>query len=244
MSKPGKSAQSRGPELLALWERAVPLAEAAFRFGDPALVRSYRERLNHKPGAMSFLCMLTNALGDISKKPEFIPEEMRVTPEERNSFYALARQIDDQLRARLQSGALMAIGFALPRRPDDFPHIVPKSLLIVSRMTIKGNKAEGEGLIFEAIRVASAQTGTLQIVSKSAPGRPSSRNLIKHAYEACCVEGLIEFDEPQLRAIEKVQEWIKAQRPNDYGHGRGLGVEAIRKVIGNDFAARAHALKL
>lgn len=116
-----------------------------------------------------------NLVAEVKKMPEAVPTELRHTPEQRQEYSELTRQIEDRFRARLWKGEFIVLGFAHPRHPDDFPYHVPKYLLQVGCLSIDGGKARGQGLHFEAIRVALRAAVEAMPSPKASPGRPSRR---------------------------------------------------------------------
>jgi len=231
-----------GAELLSLWEKSTPINYAPFRFGEAALVKRHRA-IAPKGG---FLGGMANLIATLGGKPEAVRPELRETPEQWSEYTDLTHQIEDGFRARLLNGEFVVLGFVPPRHPDDFPYHVPKDLFQIGCLNFDNGKASGQGLRFEAVRVMPKNSIETLPPSKSPPGRPSKRATIRAAYAACVAERLIDFEAPQLRAIECVQLWIETHRRAEFGDGRGFGPEAIRNVIAKEFAALApkHRRKL
>lgn len=233
-----------GADLWALWEKAIPLNRARYSFGDKARVNEYAALLNSKPGGFSAIGALGNFIADLAKTDAPIESAIRTTPEERQRFTELSAAMERDCIARLQSRQLFGLGFSTPRHPDDPPRIIRPEMLIMGRINFGRDSAAGDGLKFEAIRVIPAETVNQSLPTPNRPGRPSKRELINAAYEACRDEGFIDFTKPQKVAVEAVQARIKSMYPAKYNSGQGFGFEAVRGCIAPDFGNRAKNRKL
>jgi hypothetical protein len=227
-------------EILALWESGTPLRDAPVRYGKPELVKRYQATWQKNVG----LTTIVNAVAEMVGAPDALPAEIRTTNAERTEFIDLCRKLDDDFCARLIHGEFLAFGYAYPRDVGDLPVLVPSDLFPFGRLDIAGGKATGEGLRIEAIRVVHLEWMDALVQPKAPPGRPSKRATIQAAYDACQSINIIDYGAPQLRCIEQIRAWIKVHKPDDFGDGKGFGVEAIRNVISKDFAARATHRKL
>ncbi|MEQ8508078.1 MAG: hypothetical protein RIB43_03680 [Rhodospirillaceae bacterium] len=227
-----------------LWERAIPIKQGRYRFGDKSLVEEYNALLDSKPGAFSALGSLANAMADMIDGDPPIEPEIRTTPEERNRLGELASLIDNHCIKRLQQRELIAIGFSIPRHPDDPPRIIPPEILARGRLKFDSNKVIGDGLQFHAVRIFPAEALNTASSEPNRPGRPSKRDLIKKVYAECRNEGLIDYTKPQKAAIDVIKSRIQTRYFDEYGLGKGFGSEVIRDCIADDFGQRAKDQKL
>lgn len=228
-----------------LWEKAVPLNQGRYQFGDQALVREYNALLDSKPGAFSALGALTNIMADMSNGDSKLAPERRTTPEERNRLSELDMAIDEHCIKKIQRRELIAIGFSIPRHPDDPPRLIPAEILARGRrVDFERDKISGAGLEFLAVRLLPSETLSKPNAEPNRAGRPSKRNLINKVYAECRSEGLIDYAKPQKAAIDVVRSRIQTRYPDDYGLGKGFGPEVIRDCIADDFGPRANAQKL
>ncbi|MEQ9111964.1 MAG: hypothetical protein RIF37_17735 [Rhodospirillaceae bacterium] len=175
---------------------------------------------------------------------EHVEPEMRTTPEERNRLNKLSVEIDSHCINRLQRRELIALGFSIPRHPDDPPRIIPPEILAQGRLKFDSNKVVGDGLEFHAVRILPAEALRTPSSEPNRPGRPSKRDLIKKVYAECRNEGLIDYTKPQKAAIDVVRSRIQTRYLAEYGLGKGFGPEVIRDCIAYDFGQRANAQKL
>ncbi|MEQ9446753.1 MAG: hypothetical protein RJS98_14405 [Rhodospirillaceae bacterium] len=227
-----------------IWERSIPIDRARYRFGDKSLVEEYNALLDSKPGAFSFLGQMTNIMADLTTGPVSLDPERRTTQEERDRLDHLSNAIDNHCIKRLQKRELIAIGFSIPRHPDDLPRILPLEILVQGRLNLDNNKAVGDGLEFHAVRVFPANALKKYTPTPTRAGRPSKRDLIKKVYAECRNEGLIDYAKPQKAAIEVIRSRIQTRYSDEYGLGKGFGPEVIRDCIADDFRQRANAQKL
>jgi hypothetical protein len=227
-----------------LWERSIPLNQGRYRFGDKALVNEYNALLERKPAGFSGLGSIINTIALMTDAEEHVEPEMRTTPEERDRLGKLSVEIDSHCIKRLQKRELIALGFSIPRHPDDPPRILPLEILVRGRLKFDSNKAVGDGLEFHAVRILPAEALNTSTAEPNRPGRPSKRDLIKKVYAECRNEGFIDYAKPQKAAIEVIRSRIQTRYPGDYGLGKGFGPEVIRDCIADDFGPRSKNQKL
>jgi len=173
---------------------------------------------------------------------------------------AVCKEIRENLLVRIESGQFIAIGYARPRNHGDLPVEIPIDLW-EGEIDWEGSAVSGHGLEYSAVRIIPKnwlaklpeRITPLQIAPPSAilpeinrrkPGRPSSKKLIETAYEQLKKSGGIDFQESQIIVIRQIRETVKAIFPDNVDDDRGLGDEAIRKMIYKDFRREREALKI
>lgn len=239
--------RSSNMDTWALWKKALPIERGRYKCSDQGLVEDYYALLESKPGAFSALGSIANILADMAEGELSLEPEKRTTPEERVQLNRLSDAIDRDCIKRLQLGALTALGFSVPRHPDDTPRILPTELLIQGFISFERETVRGEGLEFCAVRIIPTrdlERPTIESSPSARPGRPSKRDLIKQVYAECRDLGLIDYTKPQKAAIEVVRDRIQIQHPAEYGAGKGFGHEVIRDCIADDFGQRTQDQKL
>ncbi|MGC9953311.1 MAG: hypothetical protein ABSD21_03425 [Rhizomicrobium sp.] len=180
--------------------------------------------------------------------------------EHRRGLVAVRDEIRDNLLVCIESGQFIAIGYVLPRKHDDLPVEIPIDLW-EGEIDWKDSAVSGHGLDYSAVRIIPANwliksqeiIAPLQIapppaispeLTRKSPGRPSMVKFIKLAYEELKKSGKIDFQEIQIIAVRQVRETVKAMFPDNVDDGRGLGDEAIRRVIFEDYQREHDALKI
>jgi len=163
------------------------------------------------------------------------------------------------LTAKIRSGELIAYGYLSPRNPADALRAIPPDVF-EGNIYWECSAVEGNGLRYFCVRVmpkivvmqAPGNIGKSQNilpppaeVNIGPPriGRPSQREKIKSAYGKLKQSGEVDFFAPMIIAIRQVRRAAMAMIPDDIRDERGLGDEAIRKVIAEDFRKEREALK-
>lgn len=243
-----------------LWARGWPLDEAAHRIAPRELLDQLEVPYPKvKPvAAIEFpddsgwllRTLVATSVVSTALEPIF---------EHRRGLAAVRDEIRDNLLVCIESGQFIAIGYVLPRKHDDLPVEIPIDLW-EGKIDWKDSAVSGHGLDYSAVRIISANwliksqeiIAPLQIapplailpgVGSAKPGRPSMEKFIKIAYEELKKLVEIDFLGRQISAIRQVREAVKAKFPNDANDDRGLGDEAIRRVICEDFRREHEALK-
>ncbi|GAB4356162.1 MAG: hypothetical protein Kow00114_06930 [Kiloniellaceae bacterium] len=168
-------------------------------------------------------------------------------------LYAERQKALDAMRAYilagLRSGTALGVGYAIPRKPDDAPALIPADVW-GGRIDWHGAKVFGEGLEFVSVRVievsAAAELLPPAEDAASAPrpvGRPSVKADVFAAYEALRDAGKIDFDAPMKRLFPEIRAWLCEAYPDRAGAFRDMADETIRRVIVDLFKAAQAAHK-
>ncbi len=243
-----------------LWLRGLPLDDAAFGIAPLELLNQFEKpcpnidktspmEIPEGSGWLVRTLVVTNALAKVLD-PIF---------EHYRGRWAVRDEIREDLLVRIESGEYMAVGYSQPRKHGDFPVEIPIDIwegeIDWEKSTVKGN-----GLDYMAVRIIPRNSLTkitekialLQIAPPSAIprkinppriGRPSCRKIVEIAYEKLKQSGEIDFLAPQIFAIRQIRDAVTAMFPDDIKGDRGLGDEAVRKVICEDFRSEREALK-
>lgn len=171
---------------------------------------------------------------------------------------AVCAEIRDNLLMNIENGTLIALGYALPRKFDDFPTEIPIDIW-EGKIDWLNSSVCGNGLEFSAVRIARRkwlakfheqitplQIPPLLVVSLKSEsrnsGRPNLRNEIWISYEKLNREQEIQFNKPMTRSYERIRATVKLLFPEKIDGNRMLGDEAIRKVIFEDFRKQRDAI--
>jgi len=172
---------------------------------------------------------------------------------------AVRDEIRDNLLVRIEGGQFIAVGYALPRKHGDLPVEIPIDLW-EGEPDWNNSSISEHGLEYVAVQIVPAERleklpgniALLQIAPPSASprkinppriGRPSCRKIIEIAYEKLKQSREIDYLAPQIIAIRQIRDAVIAVFLNDIEGDRGLGDEAIRRVICEDFRRARDALK-
>ena len=234
--------------LFDLWNRAVPISVAYYRADSSHDSLWYQSKFNRKKG----FHLLAAAYVELGGGPRERKSPIFASEEEHKRY----REIQSHLRHKLQKcildNELVALGFVYPRRIDDNPRRVPSDLLTYN-LDWEECRVEGLGLRIDEIRVfprlwleqavESAPERLPEPVISPRKGRPSKRELILEAYEACIGAELIDLEAPKKAATTIIQDWIKLNRSDEYENGRGIGHEVVRQTIADDLDKRRKSAK-
>lgn len=218
-------------DTLALWQKAVPLAEAPLKYlsdadrrewqrvCDPTAIESKlvsaQKELSKPTSGISALSLFGNAFLDA-----YGPKQS----------FLRARQSD--IKASIASGELLAIGFELPRRLSHSP-IVISDQVDNGKYNFQKSEIETPSLKFVEVRVLhSTQASELIPASErqnTTPGRPSYEDAITHAIEELIRGSGIDVGGTAKQHFPSIRE-----KALNYAERNGLdiktiGDEAIRK---------------
>jgi len=136
----------------------------------------------------------------------------------------------------LQAETLQGYGYALPRRVEDMPVLIPEDVWF-GEVDWESSTVTGGGLSFASVRVASSSetvdTDLISIVTMSLPtaGRPSKKDLILEAFEYGIQEGLLDFTNSNAVTYHKIRQIIEELKPDEYSGGKGLQDGAMQKHL-------------
>ena len=158
----------------------------------------------------------------------------------------MKKNLKVKLQSHLEFGELVAVGIMLePHIATDF-EIIPSGLFIQMRTEMDFDRWDDSQIkfntaFFDKVRIYDPNiTDDLSDNPFPKPGRPSKRGLIWQVYNELKDEKLILFEQPQLRAIKRIQDRIEREYPQQFGDkGGGFGKEAIRNVITKDFSTNS-----
>jgi hypothetical protein len=222
----------RAPTAKKLWEAGTALGQAYLKFGDPSKAATYRTG----PPKGTMMGMFKHMVAVINKTEDQLPPDIATAPQRMAQHNALGTELQNAFIARMAAGELTALGYEHPRRLDDQPRIIPLSAFLRGYRH-ENDSIKAEGLHFEAVRIVPSSM-LVSLPASPVRGRPSSEATIVQAYSALkAMKGGIDFDAPQKRVVEAIQAWLKANKPNDYGDGKGFQKEAIRHAIAPLFKA-------
>ncbi len=207
--------------ILELWEKAIPLRDSIYRWGDRGTAETLREVNQRAPHPLTVLSEMVQKVSeghDLSKGALLTPDEWPLQK-------SLRATLEKQIRGYLLRGSLVGMGYALPRRPADAPERVPIDLW-QGFINWEQSKVSGNGLEFVVVRVIRPEVGQ---EFAAAPGRPSRRDQIVAAFKALDAEGLIDRTKPKARCYPMVRLRVLAMFP-DQGE-TGLGKQALHTYI-------------
>lgn len=232
-------------DLMEFWQRAMPIGQAYYRLDRSEVSQKYQSYFPRTFGLNVITCGISEALG----KLEAIDKRWRISTSEVAAFHDLGNQLRKALVARVLDDELTLIGFVNPRGIADCPKCVPKDL-VARGIDWDNGRVQGQGLRIDEVRVFPVEwirrrlrSRATEIAAIEAPkrGRPTKRDTITAAFDACLASNLIDLEASKLVAATMVQNWIKAHAPDDFGDGRGLGLDIIRRTISQRFDALRHA---
>jgi hypothetical protein len=192
-------------------------------------------------------------------------------PKRAQEYYDMMTTLQVQTLAWLREGQLLASGFTVPRRANDVPQLVPKDAFFgivkwerneVHHGSLKMEQVKvglpkywntlladfdiferPEALALEAPQAASEILENSSPKNHRPPGRPSKRDLMWKAYQACLESGQIFFPTTKKHAHQMAMEWIVEYEPDQYDNGKGMRLDAFRKLIKQDFQIRSDQSK-
>lgn len=155
-------------------------------------------------------------------------------------------ELQNRLFDLLKTHQLIAIGYALPRQPDDDLRIVPDDLLHARYKRLTGSALKGNGLHYAAVRVippdwlaiSTMDSAERQNIAKSVvlppkakPGPKSKRDLIAEGYQELDTAGKLVGVDSLGKAVLLTQQYLQKRFPVETAGGKGISPETIRKTI-------------
>ncbi len=207
------------------WEFAVPLRDAPFRFAHTSLFDKLR---------------------DLKRQTQQDAEKGQLDEDAKQRLQQLAAietKFDENLKLLVNTGELLAIGFALPRTPESFPIDIPPDVWN-SNIDWRNDAVSGNGLEFAAVRIAPFEDVEPRFERlQSSPtkvdaprrGRPSSQEDVYKAYEALKQNGHINFLQSMRSQFPIIRAELCKLHPDWKSHIETMSDETIRQTISNDF---------
>jgi len=143
----------------------------------------------------------------------------------------------------IHNGTLFGLGFVVPRGIDDIPTLVPPDLWRNIDLGFKSNEFKRDGLKIVDVKVCYVNwlnkfeetqitTGSPQQSLLANPvGRPSKALLIEEAFYIAANTRRLNLHVPMNSNYPVIRDIIQKYWPDEYADGKGLGEEAMRKVI-------------
>lgn len=238
------------------WLRGIPLNTSYYHFASEDDSDEYQSQFIKTNTLTVGMNLIAMAMG----KQDFIDPQLRTDQAVLHRHMELGRKLKDQLINWVLQGQLISIGYQSPRKAADDPISIPLDMW-TQRVNWEKNQIEGNGLVIEGVRILHPNwiKGTQRQLANAIkendisqekpefesrnPGRPSSRDLIIHAYIECQNIGWIDFDKSMDLAIKTIQEWISRNYEKEYKGGKGFSKETIRRLITDDFKHKSLEIK-
>lgn len=225
---------------LALWKKGLNLSAASYRFAHSDL----RAELNQLRSVKVEKSPI-KPLREGESWPEAllaVTEHLKPYADKLAAELDASRRLQDYLLRLIGGGHVLALGYALPRRPEDYPAWIPLDVW-PGKIGWPESSVKGNGLEFVAVRVVTNRTaqgllsscdqGLLPAVKKT--GRPSLKARIIEAYDALKGAGQIDFKSPMGHAFPQLRAWLSERYPDNAGQFANMADETIRKHVSNLF---------
>ncbi len=219
----------------------MPIGQAHYQLDRTEASQRYQSYFPRTVGINLIGCVIAEAFGKI----DTVDKEWRITTSELAEFNELGDRLRRRLIGRILDDELTLIGFVYPRGIDDSPRCVPKDL-VARGINWDSGRVQGQGLRIDEVRVYPTdwirrrlrnRANEIAAIETPRRGRPTKRDVIAAAFDACLNSNLIDFHASKVVAATVIQKWIKAHAPDDFGDGRGLGLDIIRRTISARFDA-------
>lgn len=219
-------------ERLAIFEKGLPLELSLTKFGHPDLVAEY----NSVPPVFTLELMLETMKG-IAEKNAKAAERQRELIEQSQARNDLRNRLEKQVAGYTCKGYLIATGFALPRKPQDYPEIIPVSLFDPRQRYVDWAKSEvkGNGLHFVESRLTVKKKQPVLEIKR--PGRPSSSKAIEAAFYKLVSEGSIQTSESLLSHFPLIRFKVQEMYPEFRNSDKGLSDKALYNALSKAFEA-------
>lgn len=216
---------SKHANIRALWESGLTLWEALFEFGEPETAKQYAAHLRSTPGirAMDAIMEAIQA-GKIEDAFKGASDTLKIGTQ-------LQEKLERDLFDKLIKGDVVALGYAIPRAPDDPLRRIPTEAWN-GKVDIHAGTASANGLEFTAIRVVHPEAREAATQDIRAPGRPSRQSQIVAAFKALDAAGQIDRSQSTRSHFPEIRAQVKQMYPEDADNEKGLGDKALYNIVG------------
>ncbi len=208
-----------------LWESGLTLWQALFELGDPATAKQYTDHLRSTPGNRAM-----NAIIDAIEAGK-IEDGFASASKSLKIGTRLQEKLERDLFNKLIKGDLVALGYALPRAPDDPLRRIPAEAW-KGKVDIHAGTASANGLEFTAIRILRPEAREAATEDIRAPGRPSRQSQIVAAFKALDDAGQIDRNQSTRSHFTAIRAQVKRMFPEEADNEKGLGDKALYKIVG------------
>lgn len=210
------------------WDRGTPLGDAFEAYGNPANWETYKRvrKFGIQIIAEAIPAMFGN---DEAAENKFLKENAESSK--------LHNLLEGQVKAKLLSGDLIAVGFAVPRKPADLPNFVPRDVWQnFHQVDWIHDKLKGSGLEFLSVKLVP------KILASRDPdrtsrrmGRPSVKREVFEAFQAMLEIGEVDVSASMSSHYPRIRTWLCEKYPEHEARFSTLTDEAIRRVISPEF---------
>jgi hypothetical protein len=181
-SDPKPSEQRLQSQLLDGWRDGCSPFDALVRYGSSHEAEEFAQIVQHHPWIDRIFVGAAQFLDSTKMKvPDEYKDDLAAAKRRGTRYSELMAQLGEQLFAKLESGELIAIGYAVPRKPTDAPMRVPSDLFEAMTFWPVNDEISGGGLKFVAVRIAD-NLGRQS--PRREPGRPNVRKKVRRACDA------------------------------------------------------------
>ena len=225
-------------ELSQMWRNGVSLWSAADVYFNARTITKF-QRLEK---VLSGGAVLRRFNKQLKEQRDFA--DFEVASQKQGAYDELERRMRRLVLDWIDSDQLIAVGFAIPRSPEDHPIRVPFDLWTAYHK-LRTNTLSANGLQVDAIKLIVqkqinptrklAPAATITAEKRSAPGRPSLKEEIVSTYEYLRETGEVDYTGTMVQCCDLVRQSLIQEDPSIAKDGRGLGDKALAKHLGSFF---------
>ena len=225
-------------ELWHIWRNGVSLWSAADVYFNARTVTKF-QRLEKVISGGAAMARFNKHLSEKKDWADF-----DITSNRLEAYNELKHRLRRIVLDWVYNNQLIAVGFAIPRSPEDHPIRVPFDLW-TAYDTLRTDTLSANGLQVNSIKLIAqkqvnptrklAPTLTITTEKRSAPGRPSLKEEIISMYEHLRETGEVDFSGTMVQCCDLVRQRLMQENTNLPEDGRGLGDKALAKHLGSFF---------
>ncbi len=235
-----------------IWRKGCPKEKAYIHFSSKDIQTKYNtlDQVISKQSRQkfSYMCKAFFEVEDNSIEMQNAISQLNNTPEQLE-YEKLQDQLQRQMLIHLKEDNFITLGFQKPRGVNDAPVALPldvwndynpwsgnsfhigKTTIDDVRLTLRSSVMEY--LIEDTTLQSSSKDHLLTTVKvkEATKGRPSKKGIIQNAFDLGIEQGLIDCSQSNKTVFYKVEQIIKAEWPEEYEDGKGLGETPMRKYL-------------
>lgn len=207
-----------------IWEDGHTLWQALFKCTDPDKAKAFSTYINGPPQSVVLDALLEAVQG--GNNPSGLADAQRHL----KAGEQLRTEVEADLVGQIVAGRLLAVGYALPRSPDDPLRYVPDDVWS-GKIDFHASTVRGNGLEFISIRIIRPEAITGKPKEARRPGRPSRSDQVIAAFNALDAEDEIDRSTSLSSHFEAVRHRVKVLYPEGANSEKGLSNQLLYKVL-------------
>jgi hypothetical protein len=225
---------------LDIWDRGIPLSDAAWRYASANLRRAYKAAQVVVPAGFTEATSVNLAELPVSERLDRLSGAALEFMSPLFDRWSIEFEMRDQLLPSLVDGSHRAYGFVLPRKPSDEPVKIPCDLFELRYVNWGDSSIKGAGLEFVSVRVIPAfEAQEIEIrlpadatnPTRGSMGRPTRKGFINMAINSMYLDGYLPNSNSRKANARELRRRVQGRLPPGDKDEGGLGDSTLCKAL-------------